>query len=149
LAADQITRDQNGNDKVVLHAFQTKGNASRLVYIPRQLANEMRALKASGNVPVEWRLRRIFYQARDACGVGNSITLHSLRHTTATRLMERGENMRTIQRFLGHKIITTTERYTHVNDDLLLEAAKKLSPTVGENSPNPQIIPYNPKKNAS
>jgi integrase len=41
------------------------------------------------------------------------VTPHTLRHTMATRALERGVNIRTVQRWLGHASVTQTERYTH------------------------------------
>ena len=42
-----------------------------------------------------------------------------LRHTAATQLIERGVDIRYIQRLLGHASLTTTEIYTHVSDQAL------------------------------
>jgi integrase len=53
--------------------------------------------------------------------------LHACRHTCATRLLERGENTRVIQRWLGHKRLEITERDAHVFDTALESAASKLA----------------------
>ena len=47
------------------------------------------------------------------------ITPHMLRHTTATQLVDRGVDIRFVQRLLGHASLTTTEQYTQVNDATL------------------------------
>ncbi len=69
---------------------------------------------------VRLRLRRL----ADAAGAGR-VTPHMLRHTSATLHLERGVDIRFVQRLLGHASIATTEIYAHVADEALKEAMKK------------------------
>jgi len=55
------------------------------------------------------------------------VAVHSLRHTVATALLAGGINLITIQRLLGHKRITSTQIYTHINDKDLILAVNKLN----------------------
>jgi integrase/recombinase XerD len=50
----------------------------------------------------------------DNCGIGKRITIHTLRHSYATRLIESWMNIREIQELLGHSDIKTTEWYVHI-----------------------------------
>jgi len=60
------------------------------------------------------QLSRLFHQAADAAGIKKAVTLHALRHSFATHLLERGTDIRIIQALLGHDKLETTARYTRV-----------------------------------
>jgi integrase/recombinase XerD len=65
------------------------------------------------------QLNRIVHQAADTAGLEKPITLHLLRHSFATHLLEQGVDVRLIQVLLGHKKLETTARYAHVATRML------------------------------
>jgi integrase len=70
---------------------------------------------------------RKFYKLRDKAGIPKDINLHALRHTYATRLLEQGENLKTVQELLGHTDISTTANtYSHVSIEVKQKAAAKM-----------------------
>jgi integrase/recombinase XerD len=89
----------------------------------------------AGNTMSTRQLNRLFHEAADAAGIKKGVTLHALRHSFATHLLERGTDIRVIQALLGHDKLDTTARYTRVATgmiagvesplDLLSEPRKK------------------------
>jgi len=59
-------------------------------------------------------------------GINKQISPHTLRHSFASHLLQRGANLRAIQEMLGHASITTTEIYTHLDISDLRKAIEKL-----------------------
>jgi integrase/recombinase XerD len=116
------------SQRMVLRVRQGKGRKDRYVMLsPRLLAMLRQYWKTTR--PTEWLFpgdlpgrplteasvqRACARAARDA-GLDKHVTVHTLRHSFATHLLEAGTDIRTIQVLLGHRNLKTTALYTHVS----------------------------------
>lgn len=124
-----------------------KGNRERLVPIGRKalgaindyrrrLKQEQPAAKQDGALFLNKNggrlttrsVARILEKIALECGLATPISPHGLRHTFATHMLDAGADLRAIQELLGHQSLATTQKYTHVSIDRLLETYDKAHP---------------------
>lgn len=121
-------RDIDGARKL-LHIQQGKGNKDRYVPLPDPCLTMLRQHWLTHRNPVwlfpspmgdsqqpmsESGLQRAFRAAVQEAGIHKKATVHTLRHSYATHLLEAGVNLRIIQSYLGHVSPKTTSIYTHL-----------------------------------
>lgn len=79
-------------------------------------------------------IRRQWLKLKDALGYDkdDQFVVHMLRHTCASRLVQRGVPIAVVQQWMGHKEIQTTMRYAHLSPDSLSDALKVLNQGAGQ-----------------
>ena len=157
LRAGEIVRLRAGDidsAQMIIRIVQGKGRKDRHVMLPPEVlallrqwwkarpteynagvAPEQRWLfpGRSEHRPLTTRqFSRLFKEAAKAAGLRKTLSLHTLRHSFATHLLERGTDIRVIQALLGHDKLETTARYTRVAIGMI---AKIESPLDGLSAP--------------
>jgi integrase/recombinase XerD len=157
LRASEVVRLRAGNidsEQMIIRIVQSKGRKDRHVMLPAEVLDLLRqwwktrptANDADLAPEHHWlfpgrrdhqplttrQFSRLFKEAAKAAGLRKTISLHSLRHSFATHLLERGTDIRVIQALLGHSKLETTARYSRVATGLI---AKIESPLAGLSTP--------------
>jgi integrase/recombinase XerC len=73
-------------------------------------------------------IARILKKIVTACGILTPVSPHTLRHTFATHLLDAGADLRGVQEMLGHQNLSTTQKYTHVSIDRLMDTYDRAHP---------------------
>lgn len=85
-------------------------------------------LNRSGNRLTDRSVRRLIVKYSRRVALKSGISPHTLRHTFATHLLDRGADLRSVQELLGHANLSTTQIYTHVTTRRLQEAYTQAHP---------------------
>lgn len=115
-------------DRLIITVRQSKGKKDRIVTLSPMLLVELRQYylqfrplnylfegQIVGEKYSARSLEEILKKACKTAKINKPVTLHWLRHSYATHLLERGTDLRYIQELLGHSSSRTTEIYTHVS----------------------------------
>ena len=102
---------------------------SRSVLLGKRRSNRLFVNARGGGIGLTrvgfWKILKSY--ARQS-GITRSLSPHTLRHSFATHLLQRGADLRAIQTMLGHARLSTTQRYTHVNASQLIDVYRKAHP---------------------
>jgi len=135
-------------ERAVIHIRNSKGGKDRYVPLPQPILNLLRRYWVTHRNP-SWifpsrreagyrietatkpmtvrAVQRVFEFALQESGVQKAATVHTLRHSWATHLLEAGVNLRVIQAYLGHASPTTTAIYTHLTPKTTEQATEAIN----------------------
>jgi len=136
--------------RMVIRVEHGKGGKDRTVMLSTQLLDILRAYWRLAR-PQRWlfpgrdEMKPIDVQvlhaacrsARAAAGLAKRVTVHTLRHSFATHLLENGTDIRIIQVLLGHANLSSTARYTKVSNRLIRRTQSPLDRLTLEVAPPP------------
>jgi integrase/recombinase XerD len=142
LRISEVVRLQVGDidaRRMVLHIRAAKGRKDRLVPLSAVLLALLRTYWRQHR-PGRWlfpgrtpaghlslgQVQRVCRRAVRAAGITKGASMHTLRHSYATHLLEQGVDLATLQRLLGHNQLTTALRYTHLRQEHLPRVASPL-----------------------
>src|SRR5579859_1078911 len=144
------------SDRHVVHIRQAKGLKDRDVMLSPRLLALLREYWWAHRPPKELlfegapgkgqrglhstAIQHVFHRARRKAGISKKATVHTLRHSFATHLLEAGVNLLVIQRLLGHRSLKTTQIYLHLATNFINEAKSPLEdlPVVNPDKPEPE-----------
>src|SRR5258705_11195088 len=156
LRAGEVVRLRAGDidsEQMIIRIVQSKGRKDRHVMLPAEVLELLRqwwkarptAYNVGGTPEQRWlfpgrrdqplttrQFGRLFKEAAKAAGLRKTLSLHALRHSFATHLLERRTDLRLIQVLLGHVKLETTAPYARVATGMI---AKIKSPLEGPSSP--------------
>jgi site-specific recombinase XerD len=129
------------SSRMQIHVENAKGKKDRYVNLSPVLLDVLRVYirtykpkpkiflfeSAQTGEPYPTRtIQRVFYLAKEKARIRKNVGIHSLRHSFATHMLEKGIDIRYIKDLLGHFSIKTTERYLHVKREQLVNIISPL-----------------------
>ena len=140
--------NQIDSRRMVIHIREAKGNRDRYVPLPESTLQILRAHYLTHRNPVlvfpapgrgeknepttckplpDSSIQTVFKKSLKESGINKDASVHSLRHSYATHLLENGTDIRIIQEYLGHSSIRTTMIYTRVTPFLRHNTFQKIN----------------------
>ena len=133
------------SDRMLIHVVQGKGRKDRYTVLSevalkalREYAREYKPVtwlfpgEEAGSHITERTVQRVFENTKDKAGIQKKVSVHTLRHSFATHLLEGGIDLRYIQELLGHQSSKTTDIYTHMTEKGIKNILSPLDKLMGK-----------------
>lgn len=123
-------KGKGGKERIVPIAEKTRGRVLNYLNLERRHKDKSDPLfvTSKGKRLTRQEVWSFIKAAAKDKGITKNVSPHTLRHSYATHMLERGADLRVIQELLGHSSITTTERYTHISKTKLKDSFLKYHP---------------------
>lgn len=142
--AVKLTQEDIDTQRKLIHIRGAKGRKDRYTILSENVVEQL-DLYVKYYQPKKWlfpgydkdkhisvrTVEKVFEKVVKKSKVKKNVTVHSLRHSFATHLLENGVDLRFIQKILGHKSSKTTELYTHVTNKDLIKIKSPLDVIMG------------------
>jgi len=146
--ATSLRVEQVDSKRMLIHIQKAKGGSDRYVPLPETTLKLLRAHYKTHRNPLlvfpapgrgeaveststkslpDSSIQTVFKKSLREVGIKKNASVHTLRHSYATHLLEDGTDIRIIQEYLGHKSIRTTMVYTHLTPLLKNDISKKIN----------------------
>lgn len=146
--ATSLRVEQVDSKRMLIHVQKAKGGGDRYVPLPESTLKLLRAYYKTHRNPLlvfpapgrgeanettsvkplpDTSIQTVFKKSLREIGIKKNASVHTLRHSYATHLLEDGTDIRIIQEYLGHKSIRTTMVYTHLTPLLKNDISKKIN----------------------
>ncbi|MCF8044055.1 MAG: tyrosine recombinase XerC [Desulfarculaceae bacterium] len=106
--------------------------AARAELTPQGTEQQALFLNQKGGRITQRSVQRLVARFAGELSAGRKLSPHALRHAMATHLLEGGADLRSVQEMLGHKSLSTTQKYTHLTVDHLLKVYDQAHPRAHE-----------------
>lgn len=131
-----IVKGKGNKDRVVYFAKEAQAalkiylDDRKKILLEKKVENELEYIfiNQKGNRLSAAGIRWIVSRYSGVEGTNHHISPHAFRHTFATQLLSNGADVRAVQELLGHSSISTTQRYTHITTEKLIEIYNKAHP---------------------
>ncbi|MBW8036315.1 MAG: tyrosine-type recombinase/integrase [Planctomycetes bacterium] len=134
------------SERMTIRVDQGKGNKDRYTLLAESALEYLRGYWRMYE-PTHWlfegqdptrhltasSLQRAFYASKEKACIKKHVTVHSLRHSFATHLLEQGTDIHIVQRLLGHGSIKTTTVYLHLKKESLTKVVSPLDHLLDDN----------------
>ena len=137
----KLTWDKIDLDRKTVTICDSKGGTTQVIPISEEAVAVFKGIAQKSEYVIpgpEGKMKKTFrdpwYKVRKAAKLPESYRLHGLRHNFASQLVSNGVDLYTVSKLLTHKDVRTSERYAHLSDESLRQAAQKSGKLINRNT---------------